>query len=87
MKKTVSLEKEFAEFKAQHKLAVLKAKMIDYYRTLDMGKVNLPNFLRNDSPEKRATKEIMDILNGENGLQRFNELYELAWHSIEELMD
>lgn len=83
----VSLEDEFEQYKACHKYSVLKAKMIDYYTTLDMGKVNLPNFLRNDSPEKRADEELRNIISMPDGMKRFNELYEIAWESIAELMD
>ena len=83
----ISLENELSQCIAQHKYAVLKAKMIDYYQTLEMGKVNLPNFVRTDSPEILADRELRHILCSENGMERFNELYEIAWNSIAELMD
>lgn len=83
----ITLEQEFTDCLAQHKYAVLKAKIVDYYRTLEMGKVNLPDFVRNDSPEVLADRDLRHILCGENGLEKFNELYEAAWNSIAELLD
>ena len=82
-----TLEKELEQAIAKHKYAVVKAKMIDYYTTLEMGQVNLPNFLRKDTPEKKADKDLKDILYSENGIKKFNELYEIAWKSIAEFVE
>jgi len=82
----VSLEDEFSQAKAQHKYAVLKAKMIAYYQAVDEGKINLPDFLRSNSPEKRADNDIQNILASDDGLKKFNELYEIAWNSVADIM-
>ena len=72
---SISLENEFEQAKAQHKYSVLKAKMMAYYSTVDMCKINLPDFLREDNPEKMADKELKNILCAPEGLKKFNELY------------
>ena len=81
-----TLEQEFEEFKAIHKFAILKAKMIDYYNTLEDGELNIPSFLRKDTPEKKADKDIRELLCLGDGGAKFNSLYEMAWDSMAEIL-
>ena len=81
----VTLEDEFEQFKAVHKLAILKAKMIDYYETLEQGKINLPDFQRDDTPEIKANKDVMYLLLTD--INKFNSLYEKAWNELAPILD
>lgn len=80
------LEAEFEQFKAVHKYATLKARLIKYYTDLQDGKVNLPDFMRDDTPEKLADAEIRRILCMPDGLERFDRLYNTCWEEIAEVM-
>lgn len=76
------LSKEFEEVKAVHKYVILKAKMTQYFADLEEGQVKLPDFMRDDSPEKKADKAIKDLLLLNDGGEKFNRLYEKAWESM-----
>jgi len=76
-----NLEREFEEYKAQHKYSVLVAKMISYYETIMADEILLPF----DTPEKRATESVDKLYNRDKN--EFNRLYEIAWNEIAELMD
>ena len=78
----LTLEQEFSTRKLAHIYAILKFKLMEYYDTLEMGKVNLPNFLREDSPEKKAEKDIDWLLKHDK--KRFYELYEQAYQELAE---
>ena len=73
----LTMEQAFTARKLAHIYAILKFKMMEYYATIEMGKVNLPDFLRDDTPEKKAEKEIDWLLH--NDKKRFYELYEQAY--------
>lgn len=77
-----TFETEFEQCKKKHMFNVLLFKMTEYYETIEMGKVNLPCFVRNDSPEKKAEKEVQWLI--ENDKKRFVELYELAYKDLAE---
>ena len=79
------LEKQFEEFKALHKYAILKAKIMNYYETMQQGQINLPDFMRDDTPEKLADKELRKLVI--NDINRFNELYEKAYAELAPLLD
>lgn len=79
------LEKEFEEFKALHKYGIMKAMLQNYYATIQQGKVNLPDFMRDDTPEKLADKELRYLV--VNDINRFNELYEKAYAELAPLLD
>ena len=81
----VTLEDEFEQFKAVHKLSILKAKIIDYYKTLEQGAVNLPGFMRDDTPEKKADKDVKNLILTD--INKFNSLYEKAWCELAPLLD
>ena len=81
----MNLEREFEEFKALHKYAILKAKMMDYYNTIQQGEVNLPDFMRDDTPEKLADKELRNLV--VNDINKFNSLYEKAYEEIAPILD
>ena len=81
----MNLEREFEEFKALHKYAILKAKMMDYYNTIQQGEVNLPDFMRDDTPEKLADKELRNLV--VTDINKFNSLYEKAYEEIAPILD
>lgn len=80
--KEMTLEQAFSLRKIAHIYAILKYKMMEYYETIEMGKLNLPNFVRNDSPEKKAERDIDWLL--KNDKQKFYEMYELAYKDLAE---
>ena len=79
------LADEFEQYKAQHKYSVLMAKMIDYYATIMENELQIPDFMDDDTPEKRAEKDIRNLYNRDKN--EFNRLYEVAWAEIAEMMD
>lgn len=84
----MDLEKEFELRKLQHKLAVLKAVITKFYEDLqDTNAVNLPDFIRDDTPEKLADKELDEIFYNSNDKQRFEFLYNKAWEEVSESLD
>lgn len=73
---------------AIHKYSVLKARIMKYYQDLEStGCVNIPNFLRDDSPEKLADRELRRLVMNPKGLGEFNRLYELAYKDVAEKME
>lgn len=76
------LEQEFRQYAHSHKVVMLKAKILDYYQTLEQGQVNLPSFMRDDTPEIKTEKEIHRLLNLGDNLEQFNKLYELAYQEL-----
>ena len=78
-----TLEKEFEEYKALHKYSVLKAKIMQYYKDLEEGQVNLPDFMR-ETPEEKADKELSILVSYYP--EKFNRLYERVWEEIAERM-
>lgn len=40
------LEKEFEQYKALRKYCILKARIMQYYKDLEEGQINLPDFMR-----------------------------------------
>ena len=83
----LTLEEEFEQYKAVHKYSVLKAKIMDYYTTLDQGQINLPDFLRDDTPEKLADRDLKELMSLKDGGVKFNRLYENAWNEIAEVLE
>jgi hypothetical protein len=79
------LENEFEQFKALHKYAILKAKMMNYYETVQQGQINLPDFMRDDTPEKLADKDLKDLVL--NDINKFNSLYEKAYTELAPILD
>ncbi len=84
----MSLEQEFEEFKAIHKYSILKAVMMKYYSDLEemREETNMPDFMREDTPEKLAEKSIKTLILGEDGINRFNYFYDLAWNKVAECL-
>lgn len=73
---------------ALHKYSVLKARIMKYYQDLqDTGCVNIPDFLRDDSPEKLADRELRRLVMNPDGLGEFNRLYELAYKDVAEKVE
>lgn len=81
----MSLEREFEEYKALHKYAIMKAMMMRYFRTIQQGEVNMPDFMRDDSPERLADKELKKLI--VNDINKFNSLYEKAYEELAPLLD
>ena len=83
-----TLEQEFETFKALHKYAIMKVKLTRYFKDLEEGTIQLPDFLRpNDTPEKKADKAIRELALAPDGGKRFNELYEKAYQELTEVLD
>ncbi len=79
------LEKECIQRIALHKYVIMKAMLQNYYTTIQQDKVNLPDFMRDDTPEKLADKELRNLVI--NDINRFNELYEKAYAELAPLLD
>ena len=79
------LENEFEQFKTLHKYAILKAKIMDYYETLQQGQINLPDFMRDDTPEKLADRDLKNLVL--NDINKFNDLYEQAYIELAPMLD
>lgn len=83
-----TLEREFEDFKALHKYAIMKVKLVRYFRDLEEATAQIPNFLRpNDTPEAKADQAIYELVNAPDGGKRFNQLYEQAYQEIAEVLD
>lgn len=81
----MSLEHEFEEYKAYHKYAIMKVMLMRYFRTIQQGEVNMPDFMRDDSPERLADKELRKLV--VNDINKFNSLYEKAYEELAPLLD
>ena len=79
------LEAEFEEIKALHKYGIVKARIMNYYETLQQGEVNMPDFMRDDTPEKLADRDLKNLVL--NDINKFNDLYEQAYIEIAPLLD
>lgn len=83
-----TLEREFEDFKALHKYAIMKVKLVRYFKDLEEGSIQLPDFLRpNDTPEKKADKAIHELVTAPDGGAKFNQLYEQAYQELAEVLD
>lgn len=74
------------EFKAQvflHKCRMILAKATQYYKDLEADSVNIPDFLRDDTPEKKAEAELDRILDIDDDRATFNRCYEKAWEELQ----
>lgn len=76
------LEREFEEYKALHKFAILKAKMIKYYTDLQIiqGKYY-------GDPEALADRELRCLVLRNDNLNKFNHLYNLAYAELAEVLE
>lgn len=83
----MTLEAEFEQYKALHKYVILKAKIMQYYKDLEADSINIPCFMRDDSPSKRADKDIRNLILLPDGGKKFNELYEKAYYELAEKLD
>lgn len=80
----IELAREFEQFKALHKYCVLKAKLMKDYIDLENQGIDIPYFLKQETPEQKADKEIAKMLMFNK--EKFNSLYEDAWNNIAEKM-
>lgn len=82
------LEREFEEYKALHKFAILKCKMLKYYQDLEEGQVLIPDFMRSDeTPAALADKALRALILRDDKLEKFNRLYELAYQELAPILD
>lgn len=79
----LSLEFEFEIYKDIHRMAILQAKLITYYRTVQESGITIPFFML-ESPEKRAEREVQDLFDKDK--ETFNALYEKAWAQYAECL-
>lgn len=84
----ITLEREFEEFKALHKYTMVKAKLVQFYMDLEADKPQLPDFMRiGQRPEDLADQDLRRLITSENGLQKFNKLYDEAYETLAEILD
>lgn len=84
----MTLENEFEYFKALHKYAILYAKVYAYYRDLEKNKTQIPDFMRiGQRPEDLTNRDLKNLLCTPDGLKKFDELYELAYKELAEVLD
>jgi ArsR family metal-binding transcriptional regulator len=85
----ITLEGEFERAKAEHKHNVLKVLIIDYLYTLyKSGKLTIPEFADADKYISiLAERNIKDIVMLGDNMQRFNELYDMAYKVLSPLLD
>lgn len=81
----MSLENECMQRIALHKYAIMKVMLMRYFRTIQQGGVNIPDFMRDDSPERLADKEIKKLVI--NDINKFNSLYEKAYEELAPVLD
>ena len=77
-----TLETEFEEFKALHKYSILFARIKKYYADLQGTGVTIPDFMRDDSPDALAKRDLRNLLTRDDKFKEFNRLYELAWEEV-----
>ena len=77
---------ELDTYKTIHRYSIVKAKLVKYYKDLEQGQINIPDFLRNDSPEKLADRDIQEMLTIDNGTNEFLELYDKVWNEVAEFL-
>ena len=81
----MKLEEEFEQYKAVHKLSILKAKILNYFITIEQNEVNLPDFMRDDTPEQKTDKILKNLIMTD--INKFNSLYEKAWSELAPILD
>lgn len=75
VRKKLSLEQEAVKYIFLHKCRTIRDRIYQYYVDLEDGKTNIPNFMRNDSPEKLADRELERILSIPDNGKTFERLY------------
>lgn len=84
---TKSLEDEFEQYKTLHKLAILKAVITQYYKDVEDNSAKIPDFMRRGQrPEDLAEKDVRELVLRPDNLKKFNELYELAYQQLAEVL-
>jgi hypothetical protein len=78
-----SLDAEFKIYKDIHRMTILQAKLITYYRTVQESGIKIPFFML-ESPEKRAEREVQELFDKDK--ETFNALYEKAWAQYAECL-
>ena len=79
-----TLEHEFELRKMEHMQKTLFIKAKQHYAALEGDSVNIPSFMRIDSPEKKALADVEKLMYLPDGGEMFRRLYETAWADIAE---
>ena len=79
---SLTLEREFLQYRMAHIIAILRAKMIRYYEVVLANTPQIPAFLGGDTPEKCADRDIEELYNRD--IVKFMELYEKAYQELAE---
>ncbi len=80
-----TLEQEFEKYKAKHKLRILRTKILQYFKDIEDGQINVPDFMRiGQRPEDLADKALKELILHDNNLAMFNRLYEIAYNELSE---
>ncbi len=82
----MELEQEFEQYKALHKYAILKARIMQYFIDLEANQVDIPVFMRNN-PEQKADIELRRLASKKDNFKEFNRLYELAYADLAPSLD
>ena len=82
----MELEQEFEQYKALHKYAILKARIMQYFIDLEANQVDIPVFMRTN-PEQKADIELRRLASQKDNLEEFNRLYELAYADLAPSLD
>lgn len=77
-----TLEQEFEARKLEHMQKTLFIKAKSYYSALEGNGVNIPEFMRIDSPDQKALADVEKLMYLPDGGQMFRRLYESAWAEI-----
>lgn len=77
---SMTLEREFLQYRMAHIVAILRAKMIRYYKVVLANKPQIPAFLGGDTPEKCADRDIIALYNRD--IKQFMEMYERAYQEL-----
>lgn len=83
----ITIETEFEKFKALHKYVILKAKIMQYFSDLEADLPQIPDFMRcGQTPEDKANIELKRLLMLPDGGRLFNQLYEVAWEEMADIL-
>lgn len=78
------LEREFEKYKALHKYAILKVKLVQYFRDLEEDLPQIPDFMRKgETPEDKADIALRHLV---MDFEKFNRLYETAYNDLAEVL-
>ena len=74
----LALEKEFNIYRDIHKMSIVEAKLMCFYRDMASTGVTIPNFM-DKSIEEKAREHLFNLLNDR---EKFERTYECVWNEI-----